>query len=218
MPGKGKRKDNPGKMDRVNPPYKTRIPVTDHPEPQHSTPNSRTLRPPSPPPRDGYESDTSDTSVPLTESEIEETIEVFNNSSMGFVMIMNRLIDDMGQDGDVWGFALAELHSAMVKAFGTREEIGTTSSIQEGAARYKKELITTILRKYSQVPPTPAPTTTRTTGTQTTPSITPTSNSISTNTDPPKSPPVTHTSSQTTPPTPNRSRPPTASPPIRTRI
>ncbi|RPB21700.1 hypothetical protein L211DRAFT_414662 [Terfezia boudieri ATCC MYA-4762] len=50
-PGKGKRKDNPGKMDRVNPPLKTRIPVTDHPEPQHSTPNSKALRPTSPPPQ-----------------------------------------------------------------------------------------------------------------------------------------------------------------------
>ncbi|RPB19934.1 hypothetical protein L211DRAFT_852733 [Terfezia boudieri ATCC MYA-4762] len=38
MPEKGKRKDNPGKMDRVNPPLKTRIPVTDHPEPQHLPP------------------------------------------------------------------------------------------------------------------------------------------------------------------------------------
>ncbi|RPB21247.1 hypothetical protein L211DRAFT_840851 [Terfezia boudieri ATCC MYA-4762] len=37
MPGKGKRKDNPGKMDRVNPPLKTRIPVTDHPKPQQCT-------------------------------------------------------------------------------------------------------------------------------------------------------------------------------------
>ncbi|RPB19998.1 hypothetical protein L211DRAFT_852707 [Terfezia boudieri ATCC MYA-4762] len=33
MPIKGKRKDNPGKEDRVNPPHKTRLPVTDHPQP-----------------------------------------------------------------------------------------------------------------------------------------------------------------------------------------
>ncbi|KAF8422763.1 hypothetical protein EV426DRAFT_605397 [Tirmania nivea] len=31
MPAKGKRKNNPGKDDRVNPPHKTRLPVTDHP-------------------------------------------------------------------------------------------------------------------------------------------------------------------------------------------
>ncbi|RPB18204.1 hypothetical protein L211DRAFT_871889 [Terfezia boudieri ATCC MYA-4762] len=45
MPGKGKRKDNPGKLDRVNPPLKTRIPVTDHPEPQHNRPNSEVPAP-----------------------------------------------------------------------------------------------------------------------------------------------------------------------------
>ncbi|KAF8429308.1 hypothetical protein BGX38DRAFT_1146978 [Terfezia claveryi] len=33
MPANGKRKDDPGKEDRVNLPYKTRLPVTDHPEP-----------------------------------------------------------------------------------------------------------------------------------------------------------------------------------------
>ncbi|RPB18905.1 hypothetical protein L211DRAFT_899505 [Terfezia boudieri ATCC MYA-4762] len=33
MPDKGMRKDIPGKEDRVNPPHKTRIPVTDHPQP-----------------------------------------------------------------------------------------------------------------------------------------------------------------------------------------
>ncbi|RPB19993.1 hypothetical protein L211DRAFT_895413 [Terfezia boudieri ATCC MYA-4762] len=33
MPDKGKRKDNPGKEDRVNQPHKTRIPVIDHPQP-----------------------------------------------------------------------------------------------------------------------------------------------------------------------------------------
>ncbi|KAF8416774.1 hypothetical protein EV426DRAFT_625604, partial [Tirmania nivea] len=31
MPAKGKRKNNPGKDDRVNPPHKTRLPFTDHP-------------------------------------------------------------------------------------------------------------------------------------------------------------------------------------------
>ncbi|RPB23545.1 hypothetical protein L211DRAFT_838697 [Terfezia boudieri ATCC MYA-4762] len=49
MPGKGKRKDNSGKMDRVNPLLKIRIPVTDHPKPQHDMPMHDT-------------SDTSDTS------------------------------------------------------------------------------------------------------------------------------------------------------------
>ncbi|RPB24375.1 hypothetical protein L211DRAFT_195910 [Terfezia boudieri ATCC MYA-4762] len=45
MPGKGKRKDNPGKMDRVNPPLKTRIPVTDHPKAQHNTPKPSPRQP-----------------------------------------------------------------------------------------------------------------------------------------------------------------------------
>ncbi|KAF8433847.1 hypothetical protein BGX38DRAFT_1275891 [Terfezia claveryi] len=35
MPYREKRKNNPGKMDQVHPPHKTRLPVTGHPQPPH---------------------------------------------------------------------------------------------------------------------------------------------------------------------------------------
>ncbi|KAF8430832.1 hypothetical protein BGX38DRAFT_1263559 [Terfezia claveryi] len=45
MPGKGKRKDNPGKRDRVQPPLKTRVPVTGHPQPPPQPPHPQSAHP-----------------------------------------------------------------------------------------------------------------------------------------------------------------------------
>ncbi|RPB20405.1 hypothetical protein L211DRAFT_870687 [Terfezia boudieri ATCC MYA-4762] len=121
MPGKGKRKDNPVKMDRVNPPLKTRIPVTDHLEPQHSTPNSKALRPPSPPPQlpspqppppqDGYESDTSDT----TSVAVTDPTSALAGEFLPLIIDTHkrRKIEDNNYDGASDGKAIWCLHEAM---------------------------------------------------------------------------------------------------------
>ncbi|RPB19970.1 hypothetical protein L211DRAFT_895545 [Terfezia boudieri ATCC MYA-4762] len=174
MPGKGKRKDNPGKLDRVNPPLKTRLPVTGHPQPTTS-----------------YTTTATATIPRRVLKRIDEMVVIFVNAWEGFIMIKNRLRDDIGHDAEVWEFALTGIFTSMAKAFENSRDFGTfCPSIQESAVRYeKKHLIPTILRKYPQAPPTPALTTTRTTGTQMTPPITPTRYSVSTNTDRPSDTP-----------------------------
>ncbi|RPB19994.1 hypothetical protein L211DRAFT_895415 [Terfezia boudieri ATCC MYA-4762] len=224
MPAKGKKKDNPGKMDRVNPPLKIRIPVTDHPEPQQS----KALRPPPPPPQlpspqpsppqDGYESDASDasdaTSAAITDpTSMAAVVDPVTAAALLFArQIVIHTIHNHGPHivppsakKAMW--CLRELLTYIKgdvepvfrdEVFAVHSKIFTNSLDHGGAAWVNSTL---------PIPPT---TTNSSTQSRPPPQTQVTQKDTATNTDPQKSPPVTHTSSQTTPPTP-KLKPPTNS-------
>ncbi|RPB19913.1 hypothetical protein L211DRAFT_580297 [Terfezia boudieri ATCC MYA-4762] len=175
-PEKGKRKDNPGKMDRVNPPLKTRIPVTDHPEPQYG--KALPLQPP--PPQVN----------PVTDAALLFAREICIHSRINCVpgglikatWCLRELLTFVR--GDVERIFGDEVFAECAKNFTDLLDYGGAAWVYSTSP-----LPPTTTESSTQTTPPPQTQVTQTTGTQTTPSITPTSNSISTNTDPPKSPP-----------------------------
>ncbi|RPB20007.1 hypothetical protein L211DRAFT_578174 [Terfezia boudieri ATCC MYA-4762] len=171
MPGKGKRKDNPGKMDRVNPPLKTRIPVTDHPEPQHDTPMDT--------------SDTSDTSavtaaallfareiIEHTESTGPYTCSTPPSASRAIWCLRELLTYIGGNVESIFGDEVFERNAQwFTNQLNNGGAAWVNNSTPRGPRRTESSTQTTPPPQSPLVPPT-------------------------------KSTPVTHTSSQTTPPTP----------------
>ncbi|RPB28785.1 hypothetical protein L211DRAFT_237314 [Terfezia boudieri ATCC MYA-4762] len=155
-------------MDRVNPPLKTRIPVTDHPEPQHNTPKPSSKQPittqedhimddtsdtdTEDPNNDGYERDAS-TDTNNNDSDLSTHI----NQVFRGLLKVGRVLERGGR-GE-WWFHVQEIFRPIHKDIGG----------------FDLERISEFYTTFAAIEPFVPPT---------------------------KSTPVTHTSSQTTPPTP----------------
>ncbi|RPB23568.1 hypothetical protein L211DRAFT_838422 [Terfezia boudieri ATCC MYA-4762] len=229
MPGKGKRKDNSGKMDRVNPPLKTRIPVTDHPEPQHALASRPPPPPPQlpspqpPPPPDGYESDKSDTSDTGPVGNFRMEKEELHTKLGGIWNTLAEIRTTIWTPSpllDEWDFLCTTFGNVYQRTF---DAPNVTSSIDKipknGNSRYIREVVipgllpaTSTTAEAETQTPAPIQTNTSTQTTPSTPKPKPSINSVSTNMDPPptrtyKEAATTTTSPKKTTPSPDPPKP-----------
>ncbi|KAF8431660.1 hypothetical protein BGX38DRAFT_1263404 [Terfezia claveryi] len=192
-----KRKDNLGKLDKHNPPLKTRLPVTRHPAivttPQISQP-LQVSPPPLPADYDDHESDTNDE---------EPSEEMLFYMAVWNSMAELRTAIHKSRDRNEFDF-LFRIFCRQYQRVHDMDTTGSLDAVEEGASRHWKFL------NYIRAPPLPPlPTPIRDTSTQTTsPTLVqkPTTNSVSTNTDPP--PTRTYVEAVTTTTSPSPRQPP----------
>ncbi|RPB29674.1 hypothetical protein L211DRAFT_33486 [Terfezia boudieri ATCC MYA-4762] len=207
MPGKGKRKDNPGKMDRLNPPHKTRLPVTGHPQPPP-------LQPPPPDSSvDGYESEVNIATAPLQGTVPPVTAPTPVNTLASAALLFARENCRHTVEGEhtsanntVWCLRelLKFINCGVEEVFGDRTFRESAICFNQSGAAWvscavpvhtpkgKATDTNSVSTNTDPTPPTPKPK--------------PTTNSVSTNTDPPQTRTYAEAATNTTSPSPRQPR------------